>query len=119
MAKTNKNVTHFGSKTIFEAQKATLVKNLFNNVSSKYDVMNDLMSLGIHRVWKNAMMDWVNPVPEQTLLDVAGGTGDIAFRFLKRTKNAHATVLDLTETMLQEGFKKQSQTQGWLTAETL
>ena len=106
MAKNNKNVTHFGSRTIFEDQKATLVKNLFNNVSSKYDVMNDLMSLGIHRVWKNAMMDWLNPVPKQTLLDVAGGTGDIAFRFLKRTKNAHATVLDLTETMLQEGIKK-------------
>ena len=107
MAKTNKNVTHFGSKTVYEDQKATLVKNLFYNVSSKYDIMNDLMSVGIHRVWKNAMMDWLNPVPGQKLLDVAGGTGDIAFRFLKRTKNAHATVLDLTETMLQEGIKKQ------------
>ena len=107
MAKTNKNVTHFGSKTIYEDQKAALVKSLFNNVSSKYDVMNDLMSAGIHRAWKSAMMDWLIPVPEQKLLDVAGGTGDIAFRFLKRTKNAHATVLDLTETMLQEGVKKQ------------
>ena len=107
MTKTNKNVTHFGSKTIYEDQKADLVKNLFYNVSSKYDIMNDLMSVGIHRAWKNTMMDWLNPVPGQKLLDVAGGTGDIAFRFLKRTKNAHATVLDLTETMLQEGIKKQ------------
>ena len=78
MAKTNKNVTHFGSKTIYEDQKAALVKNLFYNVSSKYDVMNDLMSVGIHRAWKSAMMDWLIPRPGQKLLDVAGGTGDIA-----------------------------------------
>ena len=52
MIKTNKKVTHFGSKTIHEDQKATLVRNLFDNVASKYDLMNDLMSAGIHRVWK-------------------------------------------------------------------
>ena len=79
---------------------------MFNSVASKYDVMNDLMSVGIHRVWKDAMMDWLAPRPGQTLLDVAGGTGDISFRFLKRAGHGHATVLDLTEPMLTEGRKR-------------
>ena len=75
-------------------------------MASKYDVMNDFMSLGIHRFWKDAMMDWLAPRGGQLLLDVAGGTGDISFRFLKRAGNAHATVLDLTEPMLAEGRKR-------------
>jgi demethylmenaquinone methyltransferase/2-methoxy-6-polyprenyl-1,4-benzoquinol methylase len=68
--------------------------------------MNDLMSVGIHRVWKDAMMDWLAPRPGQQLLDVAGGTGDVAFRFLKRAGQAHATVCDMTEPMLIEGRKR-------------
>ncbi len=99
--------THFGFQTVEEDQKAGLVQGVFTRVASKYDVMNDLMSLGIHRLWKDAMMDWLAPRPGQRLLDVAGGTGDIAFRFLKRAgTEAHATVLDLTESMLQEGQKR-------------
>jgi demethylmenaquinone methyltransferase/2-methoxy-6-polyprenyl-1,4-benzoquinol methylase len=68
--------------------------------------MNDVMSAGIHRLWKDAMMDWLAPRAGQRLLDVAGGTGDIAFRFLKRAKSAQATVLDMTEDMLLEGQKR-------------
>ena len=68
--------------------------------------MNDVMSAGIHRVWKDAMMDWLAPYGGQSLLDVAGGTGDIAFRFLKRAGRGDATVLDLTEPMLTEGRKR-------------
>ncbi len=99
--------THFGFQTVGEDQKAGLVQGVFTRVASKYDVMNDLMSMGIHRLWKDAMMDWLAPRPGQRLLDVAGGTGDIAFRFLKRAGSAaHATVLDLTESMLQEGQKR-------------
>jgi demethylmenaquinone methyltransferase/2-methoxy-6-polyprenyl-1,4-benzoquinol methylase len=75
-------------------------------VANKYDIMNDLMSVGIHRLWKDAMMDWLAPRPGQLLLDVAGGTGDIAFRFLKRAPEATATVLDMTEGMLVEGQKR-------------
>ncbi len=99
--------THFGFQTVAEDQKAGLVQGVFSSVASKYDVMNDLMSMGIHRVWKDAMMDWLAPRPGQHLLDVAGGTGDIAFRFLRRAgESARATVLDLTEQMLVEGQKR-------------
>ena len=99
--------THFGFQTVAEDQKAGLVQGVFSSVAAKYDVMNDLMSIGIHRVWKDAMMDWLAPRPGQHLLDVAGGTGDIAFRFLRRAgESARATVLDLTEQMLVEGQKR-------------
>ncbi|MGV6850525.1 MAG: bifunctional demethylmenaquinone methyltransferase/2-methoxy-6-polyprenyl-1,4-benzoquinol methylase UbiE [Marinibacterium sp.] len=98
--------THFGFETVPEAEKAGRVQGVFNSVASKYDVMNDVMSVGIHRIWKDAMMDWLAPRPGQTLLDVAGGTGDIAFRFLKRAGQGHATVLDLTEPMLIEGQRR-------------
>ncbi|MCH2093611.1 MAG: bifunctional demethylmenaquinone methyltransferase/2-methoxy-6-polyprenyl-1,4-benzoquinol methylase UbiE [Rhodobacteraceae bacterium] len=98
--------THFGFQDVPENEKAGRVQGVFNSVASKYDVMNDAMSLGIHRLWKDAMMDWLAPRPGQTLLDVAGGTGDISFRFLKRAGSGHATVLDLTEPMLVEGRQR-------------
>ncbi|MCA0870621.1 bifunctional demethylmenaquinone methyltransferase/2-methoxy-6-polyprenyl-1,4-benzoquinol methylase UbiE [Seohaeicola saemankumensis] len=98
--------THFGFDTVPEGEKAGRVQGVFNSVASKYDIMNDVMSMGIHRVWKDAMMDWLAPRPGQRLLDVAGGTGDISFRFLKRAGHGHATVLDLTEPMLVEGRKR-------------
>ena len=98
--------THFGFQDIPEAEKAGRVRGVFGSVASKYDVMNDAMSFGIHRIWKDAMMDWLAPRPGQRLLDVAGGTGDISFRFLDRSGHGHATVLDLTEPMLVEGRKR-------------
>ena len=106
MTDTSTKVTHFGAETIPEGYKAGRVQGVFNSVASKYDVMNDVMSVGIHRIWKDAMMDWLAPRPGQRLLDVAGGTGDISFRFLKRAGQGHATVLDLTEPMLVEGRKR-------------
>ncbi|MBD3785503.1 MAG: bifunctional demethylmenaquinone methyltransferase/2-methoxy-6-polyprenyl-1,4-benzoquinol methylase UbiE [Sphingomonadales bacterium] len=98
--------THFGFQTVDEGAKAGMVHGVFSRVASKYDIMNDLMSLGIHRLWKDAMMDWLAPRPGQKLLDVAGGTGDVAFRFLKRAPGATATVCDMTESMLIEGQKR-------------
>jgi demethylmenaquinone methyltransferase/2-methoxy-6-polyprenyl-1,4-benzoquinol methylase len=102
----NEKTTHFGFQDVPEAEKAGRVRGVFGSVASRYDVMNDAMSLGIHRIWKDAMMDWLAPRAGQRLLDVAGGTGDIAFRFLDRAGEGHATVLDLTEAMLVEGRKR-------------
>ena len=99
--------THFGFQEIPEDEKAGRVHGVFSSVASRYDLMNDAMSLGIHRLWKDAMMDWLAPRPSTRLLDVAGGTGDIAFRYLKRAgEEARATVLDMTESMLVEGRKR-------------
>ena len=106
MQGTAEQTTHFGFETVPEAEKAGKVQNVFTSVASKYDIMNDIMSLGIHRIWKEAMMDWLAPRPGQRLLDVAGGTGDISFKFLKRAGSGHATVLDITENMLIEGRKR-------------
>ncbi|MFW5881480.1 MAG: bifunctional demethylmenaquinone methyltransferase/2-methoxy-6-polyprenyl-1,4-benzoquinol methylase UbiE [Roseicyclus sp.] len=98
--------THFGERIVAEGEKAGLVHGVFTNVASRYDIMNDVMSAGIHRLWKDAMMDWLAPRNGQRLLDVAGGTGDIAFRFLRRAPGATATVLDMTESMLVEGERR-------------
>ncbi len=107
MAPTTSKTTHFGYREIPEADKAGMVHGVFSSVASKYDVMNDTMSLGIHRLWKDAMMDWLAPRPDTRLLDVAGGTGDIAFRYLRRAgPTAHATVLDMTADMLDQGRKR-------------
>ena len=106
MSDNSDKTTHFGFETVREAEKSGRVQGVFNSVASKYDVMNDVMSMGIHRVWKDAMMDWLAPRPGQHLLDVARGTGDISFRFLKRAGHGHATVLDLTEPMLIEGRQR-------------
>lgn len=106
MSKASEKTTHFGFQEVAEDQKAGMVHGVFSNVASKYDVMNDVMSGGVHRIWKDAMMDWLAPRDGQRLLDVAGGTGDIAFRFLKRAPAAEAVVLDLTEPMLIEGRKR-------------
>lgn len=98
--------THFGFKTVDEDAKAGMVHGVFTNVASKYDVMNDAMSMGVHRIWKDAMMDWLAPRSGQRLLDVAGGTGDVAFRFLRRAPGAEAVVLDMTESMLAAGRQR-------------
>jgi len=106
MTQDNASTTHFGFQTIPEADKAGMVHGVFTRVANRYDVMNDVMSVGIHRLWKDAMMDWLAPRQGQRLLDVAGGTGDVAFRFLARAKSGQATVCDLTESMLTEGRKR-------------
>ncbi|HRO12076.1 bifunctional demethylmenaquinone methyltransferase/2-methoxy-6-polyprenyl-1,4-benzoquinol methylase UbiE [Amaricoccus sp.] len=104
---TSEATTHFGFETVPESEKAGRVHGVFSSVAGRYDLMNDAMSLGIHRLWKAAMIDWLAPRPGMRLLDVAGGTGDIAFRFLKRLEGeGHATVLDMTEDMLAEGRRR-------------
>lgn len=106
MTDTTQGTTHFGYQTVPEGEKAGMVHGVFTRVASKYDIMNDLMSMGIHRVWKDAMMDWLAPRPGQRLLDVAGGTGDVAFRFLGRARSGSAVVCDMTESMLVAGRQR-------------
>lgn len=74
----------FGFRDVRPGEKTEMVSEVFASVAGKYDLMNDLMSLGIHRLWKSAMLDWLNPRPDQTLVDVGGGTGDITFKWLAR-----------------------------------
>jgi len=98
---------NFGFKTVSKKEKPVLVNKVFDSVAFRYDLMNDLMSAGLHRLWKDSFIDWLAPRKNTHLLDVAGGTGDIAFRFIKRTKNqATVTILDRNENMLKEGKRR-------------
>ena len=92
----------FGYRTVQRSDKAGLVRGVFNSVASRYDLMNDLMSGGIHRLWKSAMIDWMAPQPHQKLVDLAGGTGDISMRFLRKGGGL-AYVTDINHAMLQAG----------------
>ncbi|HUZ71375.1 MAG TPA: bifunctional demethylmenaquinone methyltransferase/2-methoxy-6-polyprenyl-1,4-benzoquinol methylase UbiE [Stellaceae bacterium] len=96
--------TDFGFRRVAIGEKANLVRRVFDTVADRYDLMNDLMSGGVHRLWKSYLIDRLNPRPGQTLLDVAGGTGDIALRFLDRAGVAsRAVVCDINEAMLRRG----------------
>ncbi len=108
---TVEDLADFGFRTVRTADKPGLVRALFDDVASRYDLMNDLMSAGVHRLWKAAMIDWLAPRAPARFLDVAGGTGDVAFRILDRLSAAGpkaagditVTLLDTSEAMLQTG----------------
>lgn len=96
--------THFGFQTVDEAQKASRVRGVFDSVASKYDVMNDLMSMGLHRAWKAYTVGVANLREGQRALDVAGGTGDLARAFSKQVGRSGTVVLtDINEAMLRQG----------------
>lgn len=105
------STTHFGFQQVNEDDKQTLVRGVFDSVADKYDIMNDVMSGGLHRLWKNDFIRTLRPKAGMRLLDVAGGTGDIAFRFLnaaaKRTSPddtpASVTICDINQNMLAAG----------------
>ena len=99
----NGKTSGFGIDNVSEDEKPELVKSVFTSVSSRYDLMNDAMSFGAHRLWKTALINWLEPRSERSLLDVAGGTGDIAIRYLEKAPAASVTVLDFTESMIDEG----------------
>src|SRR6201991_1190001 len=80
----------FGYKDVDPAEKPGLVRGVFDRVASRYDLMNDLMSGGVHRLWKDLTAARLNPQPGETILDVAGGTGDISQRLAKLAKGAQA-----------------------------
>jgi len=96
----------FGFRRVAAADKAGLVRGVFERVARRYDLMNDLMSGGIHRLWKREMVEWLKPRAGMTLIDVAGGTGDIAFRVLDRLGgpgHGRIIVCDLSEPMVAAG----------------
>ncbi|MCW5745452.1 MAG: bifunctional demethylmenaquinone methyltransferase/2-methoxy-6-polyprenyl-1,4-benzoquinol methylase UbiE [Alphaproteobacteria bacterium] len=100
----NEGTASFGYRNVPADQKAGLVRQVFDSVASRYDVMNDLMSLGVHRLWKGAMVDALAPRAGMAVIDVAGGTGDIAFRIHGRTGGgAWVTICDINPTMLATG----------------
>ena len=102
--------THFGFRDVPLEDKQTLVNEVFHSVAQRYDLMNDLMSAGLHRLWKDIMINTLNPPKRDTpfaLLDVAGGTGDIAFRAAKAAgASFRATVCDINADMLQVGRER-------------
>ena len=98
----------FGYRDVPADEKAGMVREVFASVAPRYDLMNDLMSAGVHRLWKNTLVDVLNPRPGERLLDVAGGTGDIAFRIVKRLmekggEKPDVTICDINPAMLEVG----------------
>jgi demethylmenaquinone methyltransferase/2-methoxy-6-polyprenyl-1,4-benzoquinol methylase len=97
--------TSFGFRQVDERDKASLVRGVFDSVAGRYDLMNDVMSAGMHRLWKRELVALMAPRDGQQLLDVAGGTGDIAFR-LRDAADCHVTVCDINQRMLEEGTRR-------------
>jgi demethylmenaquinone methyltransferase/2-methoxy-6-polyprenyl-1,4-benzoquinol methylase len=102
--------TNFGYRNVPEHEKEALVGEVFSSVARRYDLMNDLMSGGVHRFWKDGLIDWLNPQPDQHFLDVAGGTGDVAFRIADtvraRRGEPKIVVCDINADMLSEGRRR-------------
>ena len=106
----NEEKVIFGLKKIPISQKRKEISNLFENVSNDYDLMNDLMSLGTHRIWKKDLVDRLEReqilTTKKTILDLAGGTGDVAFALKKRFSQNEITIMDLTLGMMKVGKNK-------------
>jgi demethylmenaquinone methyltransferase/2-methoxy-6-polyprenyl-1,4-benzoquinol methylase len=99
----------FGFREVDIAEKQDLVDDVFDRVASRYDMMNDLMSGGLHRLWKDAMVAWLAPPrrsPGYAFLDIAGGTGDIAFRIAECSPGSRVTVVDISPEMLAVGLRR-------------
>ncbi len=100
----------FGYRDVPEDRKQDMVREVFSSVARNYDLMNDLMSAGVHRLWKDAMVEWLNPQLGWRVLDVAGGTGDIALRIARAARarggDAEITVCDINPDMLAEGVRR-------------
>jgi demethylmenaquinone methyltransferase / 2-methoxy-6-polyprenyl-1,4-benzoquinol methylase len=113
MTDASKSSASFGFRDVPDSEKEGLVREVFSSVARRYDVMNDLMSGGVHRFWKDAMVEWLNPQPGMQVLDVAGGTGDIAFRIAQAVRarggEAGVVVCDINSDMLAEGVSRASQ----------
>ena len=101
------NTTHFGYRTVAAEDKADLVRGVFDSVASKYDIMNDLMSGGLHRLWKRYTIDQAAVHPGDVVLDLAGGTGDLALAFARRVgAEGHVVLADINAAMLEQGRRR-------------
>jgi len=99
----SEKTTHFGYQTVAESEKAGRVAAVFHSVANRYDIMNDLMSLGIHRLWKRHFVEMAAPRPGHVVLDIAGGTGDIVERIYPRLGDKGRIILsDINQSMLQQ-----------------
>ncbi|MCC6597978.1 MAG: bifunctional demethylmenaquinone methyltransferase/2-methoxy-6-polyprenyl-1,4-benzoquinol methylase UbiE [Alphaproteobacteria bacterium] len=109
----NPESTQFGRRIVTPEEKTGLVRGVFDSVAERYDIMNDLMSGGLHRLWKDSFVRRIRPRPGMRILDVAGGTGDIAFRMHnKAAKGADITIFDLNQNMLSVG-RDRALNKGW------
>jgi demethylmenaquinone methyltransferase/2-methoxy-6-polyprenyl-1,4-benzoquinol methylase len=107
MSNTTEKTTHFGFKTVEEEQKVDLVAEVFHSVAAKYDVMNDVLSMGIHRVWKRFTIDCSGIRKGQKVLDLAGGTGDLTAKFSRVVgKTGQVILADINDSMLKVGRSK-------------
>ncbi|AVJ15862.1 bifunctional demethylmenaquinone methyltransferase/2-methoxy-6-polyprenyl-1,4-benzoquinol methylase UbiE [Serratia rhizosphaerae] len=107
MADQSQETTDFGFRTVAREEKQAMVADVFHSVAAKYDVMNDLMSFGIHRVWKRFTIDCSGVRRGQRVLDLAGGTGDLAAKFSRMVGEQGQVVLaDINESMLKMGRDK-------------
>ncbi len=98
------DTTHFGYRSVSADEKAGLVRDVFDSVASRYDLMNDLMSAGMHRLWKRFTVSQAALKPGNTVLDLAGGTGDLAREFSKKVgKDGHVILADINAAMLRQG----------------
>jgi len=103
----NKKTTHFGYKTVAREEKAEHVKDVFDSVSHRYDLMNDLMSVGMHRLWKKHTIEKASVRYGQNVLDLAGGTGDLAKVFANQVgSSGHVVLADINLSMLREGRRR-------------
>ena len=116
MSASEEKQTSFGFETVSEAEKVSRVDGVFRSVADQYDIMNDVMSVGIHRLWKHDAMNKVNPQPGEVHVDIAGGTGELARAFIERAdraaarrgedRKARAIVCDINDAMLAAGEKR-------------
>jgi len=98
------NTTHFGYQSVAADEKAGLVKDVFDSVATRYDIMNDLMSGGLHRLWKRHTVNQAAARPGDVILDLAGGTGDLARAFAKKVgAEGHVVLADINAAMLRQG----------------
>ena len=100
------NLTNFGYKKVTSKEKTKLVQNVFSDVAFNYNLMNDVMSFGAHRLWKKIFIEIVNPLCNDKIIDIGSGSGDLVLEIQKKHLNSKIDIVDLNKNMLKEGKKR-------------